>query len=419
MKRILIIGAGPAGMSTALFLAKKNIPSTLIEKETFPRDKICGDGLSGWVVTMLKRINPELIQKLSQHPESQECWGFRIVTPNQHELNFPFVNKRQPDQTPAFTMKRKAFDQLLMNEIKQIEATSKLIQVVENTKILSCETTDSAFTAIDQNGKQFQGELAVLATGAKFQIVNNLSLIATSDRHHVTAIKTYFKGLHPPKTGPEHPAYKNPIELFFLRSVLPGYLWIFHLPDGQANVGLGIRTDLLRKNRIRLKTLLNQAISHEPELMQRFADSKQIAPIEAWGLPVGSKKRPLSGNRFLLAGDAASLIDPFTGEGIGNALNSGYHAANHIENCISQKDFDATFNKLYDQAIYDKLWPELKHSARIQGIIKHPKLINAFGTIIANSPVVQQQVTKIIHDEKQAKKLLNPLFYIKAIISKR
>ena len=88
------------------------------------------------------------------------------------------------------------------------------------------------------------------------------------------------------------------------------------------------------------------------------------------------KKRKISGERFLLAGDAASLVDPFTGEGVGNAIRSGRVAAEHVLKCFENGDFSENFNLEYDKEIYHRMWNELKLSRSMQKLFKHPRLIN-------------------------------------------
>jgi flavin-dependent dehydrogenase len=112
---------------------------------------------------------------------------------------------------------------------------------------------------------------------------------------------------------------ENYIELHFLKDFLPGYLWIFPLPNGLCNVGAGILSSHASRNHINLRDRLMRAIRNHPDLSSRFTNAEMIGKVEGWGLPLGSKRRRLSGDNFLLTGDAASLIDPFTGEGISNS----------------------------------------------------------------------------------------------------
>jgi flavin-dependent dehydrogenase len=196
---------------------------------------------------------------------------------------------------------------------------------------------------------------------------------------------------------------------------LPGYLWIFPLPNGQANVGAGMLSASISAKKVNLKESMLKAIEKSPVLKERFKNAELIGKIEGWGLPLGSKKRPLSGKHFLVTGDAGSLIDPFTGEGIGNAMYSGMLAAKHIEKCIATNQFDATFNLQYDQAFYERQWEELKLSHTMQKMVKFPWLFNFVVNKAHKNKLLRETISCMFEDLDMRAKLRNPLFYLKLL----
>lgn len=101
-----------------------------------------------------------------------------------------------------------------------------------------------------------------------------------------------------------------------------------------------------------------------------------LETVQGFGLPIGSRKLPCSGERFLLLGDAASLIDPFTGEGIGNAIRSGRVAAKHLIKAFAHNRWDASYHKSYDKEIYNRMWTELRVSRAMQKMLRYPRLFN-------------------------------------------
>jgi menaquinone-9 beta-reductase len=139
--------------------------------------------------------------------------------------------------------------------------------------------------------------------------------------------------------------------------------------------------------------------------------------VKGYGLPLGSKKRTCSGDRFLLLGDAAGLIDPFTGEGIGNAIRSGRIAAAHLIKAFEQNRFDARFNTLYDEEIYSKMWKELKISRSMQHLLHYPKLVNFVFHKALKNQSVRSLLTSMLSDVDIKKELVKPSFYIKLIFS--
>jgi len=423
MERVLIVGAGPAGMATALFLAKKGIPSTLIDKATFPRDKICGDGLSGWVLHMLDKLDEswgeELVQdhSFSDHQSGGlGSWGIRFYAPNGKSITLPYLSKYNPERPPGIVMRRKEFDYFLYHKVKNTDA----IEMIEGTEITDFKNDGDKIVLTKRHNTtrqnttptRYTGKIAVFADGARSKFAQQLSGIQKDDHHHATGIRTYYKSV---TIDPES-AVGNPVEFYFLRSVLPGYLWIFPLPGGFANVGIGIRTDVMKKKKIHLKSELARCIREDPQLKKRLGGATQTGPVEAWNLPLGSKKRKLSGNRCLLVGDAASLVDPFTGEGIGNALNSGMHAAEQISEAIRLNRFDEEFLKGYDKRIYDKLWKEFRISTMIQKLVASPRLFNWVMNRATRNQSLQNTFIRMIDDVDARKLLQKPWFYMKILL---
>jgi flavin-dependent dehydrogenase len=168
---------------------------------------------------------------------------------------------------------------------------------------------------------------------------------------------------------------------------------------------------------VNLKVDMLRGIANNPSIKDRFKNARLVSKVQGWGLPLGSKKRPLSGNRFLLVGDAGSLIDPFTGEGIGNAMYSGMMAANHIAEAVKLQRFDEAFLKIYDEAFYDRQWDELKLSHTMQKLCKYPWLFNFVVNKAHKNKTLRETISCMFEDLDLRAKLRNPLFYIKLLIN--
>ncbi len=228
--------------------------------------------------------------------------------------------------------------------------------------------------------------------------------------HHAAAVRTYYRGV----TG-FHP--DNFIELHFLDDYNPGYFWIFPLPNGEANVGLGMRSDIVRKKGMNLRKELPKIIASEA-FRERFQHAEQIDPITGYGLPLGSKERTLSGDHYLLTGDAGHLIDPLTGEGIGNAVYSGFIAAELAGNCLAERRFDAEFLKAYDVRIERVLRTELRLSYRLQQIMQYKWITNLLTGIVAANPKVVEVLCRMYTDFELRKQLVKPTFWWKLFRTK-
>ncbi|MEZ4955639.1 MAG: FAD-dependent monooxygenase [Saprospiraceae bacterium] len=119
---ICIVGAGPGGTATALKLSHLGISCVLVDKASFPRDKICGDAISGKTATILGRIDPAIMERFEATAELQtEIWGIRFVAPNNKEIDVPFRPNYDPKNDPkqGYVSKRIDFDNFLVEEVKK------------------------------------------------------------------------------------------------------------------------------------------------------------------------------------------------------------------------------------------------------------------------------------------------------------
>ncbi|MEI7803192.1 MAG: NAD(P)/FAD-dependent oxidoreductase, partial [Bacteroidota bacterium] len=284
-----------------------------------------------------------------------------------------------------------------------------LIQLIENTSLKYFKKVNGEWLiGLNENEILFSTKLLIVADGAHSAFAREFGGIEMEPEHYCAGIRAYYKGV----TAMDE---ENFIELHFLDELLPGYFWIFPLPNGQANVGIGIRSDIVSKRKANLKKLLPELIEKYPTLKERFKNAQLVDEIRGYGLPLGSKKRDISGDGYLLVGDAGSLIDPFTGEGIGNAMLSGMVAAEVAEKAIRVNDFSKSQLKEYDVTVYRKLWNELSLSKRLQNLSKHGWLFNFVVNKASRNKTVQETISCMFNDLDIRSQLRKPSFYFKLL----
>ncbi len=406
---LLISGAGPAGIVAAMFLAKAGIKALVADKHTFPRDKICGDALSGKVVDVLKKLDGNIVDELALQPAQVGSWGVTFIAPNMKKLRVPFRKPGALTGTPpGFISKRLDFDDFLVRYAK----THYGIDVLENTALTHFEkTSDGWFCANAERDFEVQTRLLIVADGAQSHFARHHAGMEMEPEHYCAGIRAYYSGVKNMDT-------ENFIELYFLNDLLPGYFWIFPLPDGRTNVGLGMRSDIVSRKKINLKEMLPRIIEKYPELKARFQDAVLEGKIAGFGLPLGSKKRSISGDGYLLTGDAASLIDPFTGEGIGNAMFSGMFAAEQAMKCLQENQFNAEFLKQYDARVYARLWKELSLSRKLQQLTTYPWLFNFVVNKAVSNTALSEMISCMFTDMELRKRLKEPSFYLNLLFTK-
>lgn len=401
---VLIIGAGPAGCACAYMLKDSGLSVALIDKAQFPRDKTCGDALSADVSNQFGWMDSELQEAFGRFAQKHPSNGIRLFAPNHQFLD---VSTSPPDSEKqgGFIAKRIDFDNFFLEQVKKLKNVSlfqgeaiKEVQVLDDSISCQSETT------------RYEAPIAVGADGALSVIKKKLAPERFEKKHHCSGLRQYYKNVEGFNPG-------NHIELHFYQEALPGYFWIFPLPDNQANVGIGILSSSASKKEKPLKEIFKNIIATHPNIKERFQNAEPIEGIKGFGLPIGSKKRRISGERFLLTGDAASLIDPFSGEGVGNAIRSGRVAAMHITEAFIKQDFLATFNKRYDKEIYRRMWNELKLSRSLQMMLKYPAIFNYVANKATKNQSVQLLINSMLNNIDLKKQLIKPSFYLKLLFN--
>ena len=383
---VTIIGAGPAGMTAAFFLAKNKIPVTLIEKRSFPRDKICGDCIGGFGLSVLKQMDADLFERFANSKKKLIGSGVHFFGPDHQKVTIKAVNKIGNKMTEVALCRRTDFDNFLYEEIKN----HKCIEIIQNKNVTDLHKDEGGVNIISSDEIFLKAKLVILATGSQHTLVHKLNGKRLPRKHMAAGLRVYFEnieGLNP----------EGYIELHFLKELAPGYLWIFPLTENQANVGLGLRSDILSKRKIDLRQMLKNYIDDNPYFRERFKNARQVSDISGFPLSLGGKNRIISGDHYLLAGDSANLIEPLFGEGIGHAMYSGKFAAEHALRCLENDNFSAKFNTRYDRMVYDKLGTTLRFSAMMQNIARYPSLMSFLFNRVTNNPDLQELLFNIIN----------------------
>ncbi len=408
---IAIIGAGPAGCAASLSLSQAGIPHLIFDKAIFPRDKICGDALSGKIVVAFRKINPTLISALAADKKTVlDSWGLSFISPNGNRVDIRYAkSKSEMSHPPGFIVKRFDFDHFLVKQVQS--AGAQFMSGAEVTDIIN--ETDGLLLKFKPGSpiQQCKAKLIIGAEGDRSIVAKKLGGFGLDPAHYFAGLRVYYRGV----TG-LHP--ENFVELHFLKELLPGYFWIFPMTDGSANVGIAMLSQTVRQKNIALKTMLDKIIFSHPAISPRFKQAQAMGEVKGWGLPLASARRHLSGERYLLVGDAGSLIDPFTGEGIGNAMASGILAAEVTREALKEKNYSRDFLSRYNDGLYRRIGSELKVSQTIQRLLKFPKLINFVIGRAAHSKELQHLLSCMLSEADIRIKFRSPMFYLKLLFNR-
>ncbi len=404
---VVIVGGGPAGATASLFLSQMGVEHLLAEKSAFPRDKICGDAISGKALDVLNKVIPDSLTAFCKGRQSiSSTDGMIFGAPNGRTVEIAFP-KPKTELPIGIICKRADFDHFLFLQAAENAQCHPIIGQVKSA-VRDGEKWKVEVLEGDMP-LRFSADHLLIADGAQSQLKKALHANDRDDNHFCAGIRQYHAGI-----AGMHP--QNYLELRFYPQILPGYLWIFGLPNAEANVGLGMLSKDVKTRKANLRKMLADLIETQPELKERFKTATPLENAQGWGLPLGSREIAISGAGYLLLGDAASLIDPFTGEGIANAVVSGMVAARIIGQSAEHKKLNAEVRlSEYDAEIYRKLKAELQLSRRIQQLTRVPWLFNLVVSRISGSRPLAELFTNMFIDLDLRKKLKRPGFYLRLL----
>jgi geranylgeranyl reductase family protein len=329
---VIVVGAGPAGSTIAHDLAGAGVDVLLLEKTRFPRDKVCGDGLTPRGVRQLLRIGVD-----TTGPGWIRNRGLRVLGGGMR-IEMPW-----PDLAtfPDHGLVRHRLD---LDELLSRHATKAGAHLREQTTVTGPVTdprTDRVVGVIghgpEREPLEFRAPVVVAADGVSARLPTAMGWARRADRPIGVAVRGYFRST---RHLDDH--LESWLELrdgpAGTGGLLPGYGWIFGMGDGTSNVGLGILNTTESFGRLDYRAMLNRWVASFPPEWGMSAENAAVGPVRGAALPMGFNRTPLYDRGLLLLGDACGAVNPFNGEGIAYAMESAEVAAEAIVQALGRRD---------------------------------------------------------------------------------
>ncbi|HEX4654643.1 MAG TPA: geranylgeranyl reductase family protein [Mycobacteriales bacterium] len=330
---VVIVGAGPGGATAAYHLAQAGVDVVVLEKSTFPREKVCGDGLTPRAVKQLTAMG---IETLSADGTARDGWiknhglriiggGMRIEVPWPDLASFPSYGLVRP---------RQDFDEILARAAQKSGA--RLYEGETVTAPLIDEVTGRVQGVTTRDGMTVRAPITLVADGNSSRLSLALGIRKRDDRPMGVAYRKYFR-------SPRHDDdwLESWLELWDgtpgQSRLLPGYGWIFGVGDGTSNVGLGILNTSDAFGKTDYRAMLDRWLSHLPPEWG-FVEDNSTGPTRGAALPMAFNRKPHYANGALLVGDAGGMVNPMNGEGIAYAMEAGKLAAEVVAQALAETD---------------------------------------------------------------------------------
>ncbi len=355
----VVVGGGPAGAAAAARLAAQGFRTILVDRASFPRDKVCGDFVGPAALAELADLG--VAQTEAFRATSKMADLVLHVDGNQ----LPAMGIPQVEGLPDYgrVIPRLQLDAWILDAARQAGAT-----VLEGRKVTAVQQAPDAITVQGDSEAgpwQLRTRLVLGADGSNSIVARALRGGGPPRPDRIVAVRAYFDDV----AGPDGQG-----DVCFTSDSFPGYYWLFPAGDGSANLGVGMLTSTYPQSSRNLRELLLRLIAEDPSLQDRLRGARMRGKILGHPLTTYNPRLPLVGDRVMLLGDAAGLINPLNGEGIQYALHSARWAAAVAADGLAANRLDAAGLAAYQRRVQQSLRTDMALSRLIVQLFRNRSL---------------------------------------------
>ena len=386
----IVIGGGPGGSAAAYFLARSGARVCVLEKKRFPRAKTCGDGLTPRSLKVLDQMG--LAGELQTY---QQVKGLRVIGAGRTmEMGFPDLSN-----FPALGLvrPRKDLDHSIAKQAASVGAdylmgTQAVAPLWEDNRLVGVHWIQKEASAgggvVEVDRGELRAPVTVLADGASSSFGRALGLKRNGGYPMGLAIRTYYQSHRH-----DDEMFESWLSLRKGDNLLPGYGWIFPVGDGTVNVGVGLLTTFGRWREVNLNHLQRDYVDMLPA-SYGINHETQTERYQSGRLPMGASLVKPYGPGYLVIGDAAGMVNPFNGEGIAYALETGKLAASLVSSALARGSTEELAE--YRQALHDIYGAYYRFGRRFVKLIGYPRPFQALVQVGMRSQTIMEFVFQIL-----------------------
>ena len=399
---VIVVGGGPAGAATAIALRRRGIDVLVIDRASFPRDKVCGDVLLPEAQHTLHSLGLDLKKIRSI---AYPCLGARYVPGQGSEIAGDF---RDGDgrSRPWWMVRRREFDEWLLAQAAR--AGASIVEGISVDNVLRDGDSVCGVETRGRNGRpqRIRARVVVGADGASSTIARAVGAAPMQAEHVCLAGRAYVSGVSLPQPY---------LEVFTTPRALPGCAWIVPIGANEVNVGVGLVQRTARQLQRTPQQLFDELRRESPLFTDRLSAAGPIT-LRGWTLPAASARRRLSGAGWLLVGDAGAMVDPFTGHGIHTAIAAGQIAGETIAEALTADD-GAGALAAYAERCRTVFEVEVDHGMLLQRLHARPRLMRAAAAACARHAGLRATFLGLVGHSAPRHTLLDPRVLAKAALT--
>lgn len=375
---VLVVGAGPAGAAAGLAARRRGLDVLVVDKATFPRDKTCGDGLTTAALRFLEQLGID-IRTLPGYMAVRETV---LVSPSGRHVSLPLP----AEGDHAAVVPRMELDAAIVAKARQSG-----VDVRDGTPVTEVEVEpDGVRVALGANGTVRAG-VVVAADGHYSFVRRSVRPAAPPELGTWHAFRQYFQGVDDRR-----------LWVLFEPDLLPGYAWVFPLPGRRANVGFGVLRHPGMSGK-ELNARWREVLARPVVRTVLGPDAVPEATHRAWPIPASFEYDALADGRVLYVGDAANVVDPLTGEGIAQAIETAVLAID----AVAAGD-PAGAGPRYKQGVRRALGRDLRFAAALQRILRSRKGARGAVRVAGMNPWTRRHFARWMFETYPRALLLTP-----------
>ncbi len=439
---IIICGGGPGGSAAAYYAAEQGSKVLLLEKRLFPDTKVCGDAVGGKSLKFIKDMGIKTRLENGAHFRVKGI----VFSNGRNFVEVPLPEDEVEAKEAGYSLPRVRMDWLLFNRAVEVvrESGGFVIQDFAVSSVLYDDGAggeDPGAGSGDlrrivgvkglhggRNGEEmvFKAPLTIGAGGYNCPVARGIVKDTYGEnmvikQHMCAGYRQYWRNVEGFKGN------EGNIEIHFVDSMENGYFWLFGVGEGVCNVGIGMLLSDLDTTKKKIKAMQDEIISSHPNFAPRFANAELVeGSSRGWQLPFGdprSKKKLESyqPRRAFMAGalcvgDAASLVDGFSGEGVSHAFVSGKLAAQSFDKADDSNGYPLEKGLAYQKAVWKSLGPVLTNSYKMQKIVRKKWLLGWFLRKASRKPALQDMLTEVLASKEEQGKMHNKWFIARKLL---
>lgn len=378
---VVIIGAGPAGSATALFLARAGYDVILLDRVAFPRDKPCGEYLTPGAVRMLR-------DELGVLPDLMAGGAARLT----RETVVPHRSRAFSGVTDALACPRTVTDKVLRDAAQA--AGARVIEGMNVRRILRDDSGIRGAAGLDSDGTEheFQAQVTVGADGTRSLLAREMAVVRPIPRLQRIALVTHY---HTANTSPE-----TAVTMHLPRDRSDACCGVGAAcgPEGTRNVNIVVPMSEAPRMAGRRQAYFEERLRRSfPQVWEWVRDASPVGPLQAVGC-FGHHTTRATGNGAILVGDAATFINPFTGEGVFFALRGAQLAAQVIGEALARGDVSRQALGGYDLARRSELLPRYRLCDAVQRVVHSPALLGWASQRLRRSEPLTELLLRTVGD---------------------